>query len=318
MAQPDRSEVHIDGFLTEMSVAYRNQVSAFIADRVFPVVEVAKDSGKYPEYTRDYWLRPEMQVRAYGAAHPRAGYPISYGAYTTEQFSLEHPVPDEIAAAADNPIDLDRDGMEWLTQQMLLKRELSFAERFMVAGVWSHEDNNTGAGVGIDWDDYDNSDPIGAVRACRRTVAQAIGRPANVMAMGLIVHDALLNHPDVLERIKYSEAATTANVNAAMAAVFGVEHYLVSEAIYAANAEGQAASLSPIVDDDCLICYANPTPGLLSPSAGYTFVWPAGGGAGTIYRWRDERVESDVLRGKMQYDQKMVAADGGYLLIDIA
>jgi hypothetical protein len=312
MAQPNRSEVHIDAFLTEMSVAYRNQVSAFIADRLLPIVEVAKDSGKYPEYTRDYWLRPEMKLRAYGSEHPRAGYPISYGTYATEQFSLEHPIPDEIAAAADNPIDLDRDGMEWLTQQMLLKRELTFGSDFMVTGVWS-TDNTTAT----DWDDYDTSDPIGDVRTARRTIAQAIGRGANVMAVGLIVHDALLNHPDVLDRIKYSEAATMEAVNAALAAVFGMERYLVSEAIYAASAEGQSASLSPVVDDDCLVCYANPTPGLLSPSAGYTFVWPAGGGAGTIYRWRDERVESDILRGKMQYDQKVVAADGGYFFSDI-
>ena len=317
MAQPDRSDVHVDAFLTEMSVAYRNQVSAFIADRVFPIVEVAKDSGKYPEYTRDYWLRPEMRVRAYGAEHPRAGYPISYGTYATEQFSLEHPIPDEIAAAADNPVDLDRDGMEWLTQQMLLKRELTFAARYMAAGVWSFEDDDSGEGVGVDWDDYENADPVGAVRTCRRAIAQAIGRPANVMAMGLTVHDALLGHPDVLERIKYSEAATTSNVNAAMAAIFGMEKVLVGEAIYAASAEGEGPSLSPIIGDDCLICYANPTPGLLSPSAGYTFVWAAGGGAGTIYRWRDERVESDVLRGKMQYDQRVVAPDGGYLLIGI-
>jgi hypothetical protein len=312
MAQPTRNDVHIDAFLTEMSVAYRNEAAAFIADLVFPVVPVSKDSGKYPEYTRDYWLRTEMKVRAYGAEHPRAGYPISYGTYATEQFSLEHAIPDEIAAAADNPIDLDRDGMEWLTQQMLLKRELSFASDFMATGIWATDD-----AAATDWDDYTDSDPIADVRTARRTIAQAIGRPANVMAMGLIVHDALINHPDVLERVKYSEAATMENVNAAMAAVFGMEKYLVSEAIYASNAEGASESLSPIIDDDCLVCYANPTPGLLSPSAGYTFVWPDGGGAGTIYRWRDERVESDVLRAKMQYDQKLVASAGGYFFSDI-
>ena len=70
------------------------------------------------------------------------------------------------------------------------------AERFVTMGVWS-TDNTTAT----DWNDYDNSDPIGDVRTARRTIAQAIGRPANVMAMGLIVHDALVNHPDVLERI---------------------------------------------------------------------------------------------------------------------
>jgi hypothetical protein len=312
MAQPTRSDVHIDTFLTEMSVAYRNETAAFMADKVFPAVQVAKDSGKYPEYSKDYWLRSEMKIRAYGAEHPRAGYPISYGTYTTEQFSLEHPIPDEIAAAADNPIDLDRDGMEWLTQQILLKRELAFATDFMTTGVWATDDTSA-----TDWDDGANSDPIADVRTARRTIAQAIGRPANVMAMGLIVHDALLNHPDILERVKYAEAATMETVNAAMAAVFGMEQYLVSEAIYATNAEGQSASLSPVIDDDCLVCYANPTPGLLSPSAGYTFVWPAGGGAGTIYRWRDERVESDVLRGKTQFDQKLVASSGGYFFSDI-
>jgi len=45
MANPTVHDVHIDGPLANISIAYRN--SGYIADQVFPNVPVTKKSDKY-------------------------------------------------------------------------------------------------------------------------------------------------------------------------------------------------------------------------------------------------------------------------------
>jgi len=45
MPAPTRKDVHIDGPMTNISIAFRNDV--YIAERVFPIVPVNKISDKF-------------------------------------------------------------------------------------------------------------------------------------------------------------------------------------------------------------------------------------------------------------------------------
>jgi hypothetical protein len=45
MANPTVNDVHIDGPLANISIAYKN--AGYIADQVFPIVTVQKKSDKY-------------------------------------------------------------------------------------------------------------------------------------------------------------------------------------------------------------------------------------------------------------------------------
>ena len=45
MAMPTLHDVHIDGPLSNVSIAYKNE--NYIADQVFPALAVAKKSDKY-------------------------------------------------------------------------------------------------------------------------------------------------------------------------------------------------------------------------------------------------------------------------------
>ena len=63
MPQPTQSAVHVNRPLTMLSVAYAQAQSAFIADKVFPVVPVDKQSDLYYVYTKNDWFRDEAQVR---------------------------------------------------------------------------------------------------------------------------------------------------------------------------------------------------------------------------------------------------------------
>ena len=61
---PNRSDIHIDKALTNLSVKYFQDASNFIADKVFPVVPVAKQSDRYFMYKKEDWFRDDARLRA--------------------------------------------------------------------------------------------------------------------------------------------------------------------------------------------------------------------------------------------------------------
>jgi len=129
----------------------------------------------------------------------------------------------------------------------------------------------------------------------------------------------LIDHPDVLERIKYTERgiATTD----LLAALFDMDRVLVGESIYTADAEGTAeASVSYTAswDDDALMLYAPSRPSIFTPSAGYTFVWNTGMGNGIQYmrKYRDDVRGGDWVEVRSYYDQKSIVENAGLFLSD--
>ena len=101
-----------------------------------------------------------------------------------------------------------------------------------------------------------------------------------------------------------------------LAAIFGVDRVLVAKAVKATNIEGQTAAYAFTHGKNALLCYVNPSPGLLAPSAGYSFVWTGiSEGMGTsigISRLRLDAKRADRIEGQVAFDNKIVATDLGY------
>ena len=154
------------------------------------------------------------------------------------------------------------------------------------------------------------------VLKARRTISNNTGMDGNTMVLGYFVHQSLVNHPDVIDRVKYTQMATASNMESAMASLFGLQNYYVGKASYTNTNEAATFSGSGIVGNHALICYVNGAPGIFQASAGYTFTWQPGGGQGTIARWRDDESDADVLKHKEQWQDKIVATDCGYLYLN--
>ena len=302
----------IEPVLTNMLAAYRQNAARFVAGRVFPAVQVNTDSGTFYKFAAKYWQSDGLQPRAPGDPFARVDFGIESDTYKTLQWAADYALPDEVRANSMLPMDWERAGVEYLLQLSLLRKELQWATDFMKTGVWGTDNSSA-----TDWDDYSSGDPIADIMTASDTISQATGYTPNTLVVGSIVDRALMGHPDVLDRIKYTQSATNASVRSAIAAVLGIENYLVSSAIYNTANEGAAASTSPVIDDDALLLYVNPSAGSFDISAGKTFVWGGGGGEGTIYRYRDFSRHADVIQIKEQWDQKVVASALGYFWSDI-
>lgn len=312
MTMPTINDIQaVDPVLTNMLVAFLQDSANFVAQRVFPQIPVVTDSGTYYEIDQKNTMLDQMKARAPGAQYALGGFAVSTSTYATKQWALGVPIADEIRANSQLPGDLETLAVEFLGQESLIRKERAWATDFMVINVWG-----TDGSVSNKWSDYAASDPVADFGTARRTISQAVGRMANTAVVGELVRDRLVNHPDLIDRVKYTEMATFAGVEQALAAILKLDSFLVASAIYNSANEGQTGSYSAIVDDDCLIMHVAPRPGLMVPSAGYTFTWAPGGGNGTIMRNRSDETDSDLVKIKEQWDQKVISAGCGYFFAD--
>ena len=122
------------------------------------------------------------------------------------------------------------------------------------------------------------------------------------------------NHPDVVDRIKYTSSQTvTAEM---LARMFEVDRVLVAKAVKATNNEGATGAYGFAYGKSALLCHVAPSAGLLTPSAGYTFAWTGvSGGMGTTMgtsQFRLEHLKAERVEGEIAFDNKVVGADLGY------
>ena len=314
MAQPTGSSLqNVDPVLTNMLVGYMQASDRFVASRVFPQVDVDKKGFTYYILTKKYWFLDEIKTRAPGGQFARSGYGVESTTGTALIFGLEHTMADEDRQNSQLPLSLEQAGVRWLSQQSLIRKERAFSADFMITGVWGTDDNNSTT----DWDDFTSGDPVNDVLTARRTISNNTGFDGNSMTLGYIVHQALLNHPDIADRVKYVQTATLGTIENALAGMFGVSNYNVGKGSYNSANEGQTMVAAAIIDDDCLVSYATPNPGIFEASAGYTFAWGGGGGIGTIAQYREDQTKSDVLQHSEAWDQKATATDMGFFFADV-
>lgn len=319
MPNPLPTQVHIDTALTNMSVAYIQTADKFISDKVFPVVPVQKQSDRYFVYKKEDWFRDEAEERAPGTESAGGGYDIdNTPTYFCRKYAYHKDVTEEDRTNADAPLNPDADATDFTTQKLLLKREVLWASRYFVSGVWGTEYAGVAAspvtGQVLRWNDV-NSTPIDDVDRARTTVLELTGHEPNTFVLGVHVFNALKNHPQILDRIKYTQRGViTVDL---LAAILEIDRVFVAKAIKNVAPRGANANMQFVFGKHALLCYAAPKPGIKIPSAGYTFAWTGLLGAGAygnrILRipmpWLGQGTER--IEGEMAFDQKVIAPDLG-------
>lgn len=326
--QPTAGDVHVNAPLTNISVAFIQNASDFVASKVFPNIPVSKQSDRYYVYNRGDFNRDEMELRAPGTESSGSGYTLdNTPTYFADRYSVHKDIPDEVRANADAALNPDREATVFVTTKALIKREKLFVNKFFKTGVWATDITGvasapTGNQV-IRWSDA-SSTPIIDVRNAKRTVRQSTGFEPNKLVLGRAVYDALLDHPTVIDRVKYGQTHGTGAAKGSMqvlADLLEVEEILVMNAIENTAKEGQTATHSFIAGKNAMLVHSASAPGLMTPTAGYTFSWTGLMGNGIegnrIRQFRLEREGVDRVEIDMCFDMKAVAADLGYFFSGI-
>jgi len=311
--------VHLDTPLSNLTLAYVQEQSVYIADKVFPVVGVSKQSDKYYIYDRANAnrkgdvkkLSPRTEVN-------RIGLAISNDSYFADVYGIGMDFDAQTIANEDTVLETRVNGAQTLMNRVLIEREEAFASTFFAAGKWTTDVTPSNL-----WSDYTNSTPIADVTTGARTMQlKSGGFKPNTMVVGKEVRDILVNHPDILARLN---GGSTVNnpaliVDAKLAEIFGVENFYVMEAVANTGAEGLAEANAFIGGKNALLVHTPRASGLMTPAAGLTFAWNSIEGVSnlgvTVESFTDDALKrvgvAEQIQVKMAYDMKVVGADLGY------
>ncbi len=320
--QPTPGDVHVNRPLSNISVAFMQDDDAWVADKVFPNIPVAKQSDLYYTIDRSFWNRSEMERRAPGTESKGIGWETSTDPYFAHVYALHHDIEDERRANADSVFQLDEEATSLLSTQAMLKRETVWADAYFGTSIWTTDITGVSgvptSGEVKQWNDA-ASTPIEDIRAQRTAQKLLTGMRPNTLVIGSEVLDALFDHPDIIDRLKYGQTASRggpADANLSdLVALFKIPRIFVMDAIENTAAEGVPEVNAFIGGKAALLCFVPDRPGLRTPSAGYTFSWTGFLGAGNqgqrIRKFRAELLNSDRIEIEMAFDQRVISADLG-------
>jgi hypothetical protein len=314
MGRPTQGDVHVNQPLGNLSIAYMQSRTDFVATSVFATVPSDKQSNVYYKYNRDDYNRDEMRLRAPGTESAGSGYGLSTASYFCQEWALHKDISDADRANEDNPLNSDRDVMEFLVYKGLIRKEKIWVDTYFSNGVWGANQSTPGTL----WSSS-SSTPISDVKSKRRALKQATGFRPNIMVLGQKVVDDLEEHPEVIDRIKYGQTAGDPAIATpeTLAKLFGISRVVVLEAIYNSAAQNATEDSQFIAGRHCLLAYSNPRPTILQPSAGYTFAYTGRFGANALgARMKSfymEELESTRIEIQMAFDMKITGSDLAWL-----
>jgi len=327
MAQPTTSQVHVDTALTNVAIAYKQSVDKLIADKVFPVVPVSKQSDKILKFTKDYWMQVKAGIRAPGTESKGGGFEISSEqTYFCDIHAFHVDLADATVKNADID-DLERQVTEFVMWQLLLEREADWVSNFFDdsgktpgTDFWTVK-THAASGADYVWWTSDSSDPVDEILELCDEVAKNTGFRPNILVLSPPAFRALKMHSKIQSQVVYTPTAKTdvkALVTPEMLAdLFELDKVLVGYTAQATHAEGASStSYSFVFGDDALLVYAPPNPGLLIPTGGYIFEWTGynSGYSVAVSSFYMDHLKATRIEGEMAYDAKIMAPDLGVFL----
>jgi hypothetical protein len=304
MPRPTLRDVHAqNAALTNISIAYRN--ANYIYRSVFPTVGVDKKSDFYYIFNKAAWFRNRSGLRAPGTSAPRAGYSLSSASYLCINDSFATEVHDEVRANADQPLRPNITAVNFVSDALELGAEIRVADAVTGSANWQYAASPT-----TQWSS-DTSDPWGDIDAGINGVVSSIGRMPNVAAMSWDVFRHLRQHPDLLDRVKYTRPTGRIEITD-LAQWFGFDRVLIGMALKDMSLEGQSASMSYVWGDGFWMGYVTANAALEEPSAGYTLVWNEVNRPINIYRQDVEH--KDIVESEWFTDEIITASDAGAII----
>ncbi|OJW18785.1 MAG: hypothetical protein BGO51_15555 [Rhodospirillales bacterium 69-11] len=204
------------------------------------------------------------------------------------------------------------DATENVTEMHMVARENELAAALTDTAVLTQ--NTTLSGTS-QWSDYSNSNPISDVRTAKQTIHESIYVDPNVLVLGKQVYDKLVDHPAVIERVKYSQLGIASPD--LLARLFDVERVIIAAAGKNTAAEGQTDSMSYIWGKNAILAYINPRIGQKTITLGRTYQWKQRQAERLRGTDEEDRKGTYIRVGNHYYDMNLVSASAGYLVKNV-
>lgn len=310
----------VDAALTAVALGYRNSTAMRIADDVLPRLPVSAEKFKWTEYPiSEAFNVPDARVGRRGrvqqlefGGEEKTSEVIDYGLESSIPYSDVQAAADA-RARGDGVHDPVLHAVAMLTDTIENIREARVAQMVTDIDTYAADKRVTLAGTS-QWSDYDDSDPIAALKAGME--ATLVYRP-NTVVMGRPVWSKVSSHPKVVNAVKGNVTGSgiiTIEQFRELMAGEGISRVLIGDAWTNTARPGQTPSLSRAWGKHCALIHLNPMATV--EQGGVTFGFTAQYGSRIAGRIEDENIGLQGglrVRTGERVREIVVAKDVGYL-----
>ena len=296
--------------------------AGFIANQVFPVVDVASQSGTFGKIPVEELLEQRDTKRAPGSGYARGDFNFTTSTYACEEHGAEEVVDDREAKMYMDYFDAEQVAAMRAYSAVLRNAEQRVASAVFNSTTWTGSSLTTA--ITNEWDDVTNATPLVDVEAAVQKVYDNSGLWPNALIINRKVFRNLRNCDEIKDRIASSGAGES---NAAgrvtrqqLAELFDLERIIVAGSTKNGAKEGQSASPSQIWSGEyAMVCKVATSGDFKEPCIGRTFHWSEDGSSigGTVEDYREEAVRGGVIRVRHDVDEIVLYPQAGHLLSNV-
>jgi len=308
--------VYIDRHLSNVAINYRP--SGFIAQDIFPIVNVDRQSGLIKTYESADLYRSENDRRSPGYTANQLDVQVGSSSYICNNYALRMSTTIEDRGNADPAFiaDTEQNRSMFIMDKLLLNWDVR-------ASTLAFNTSNVGTSTAVAsaWTDYNNSDPWSDILTMCDNVEGLTGYKPNRAVFGLESFRNFSRNDVVIDKIRQTGVAgggQSASVRDAEA-LLQMDKVLVGNGYYNTAEEGIAQSLTPIWGDSVLVYYAPERPSVDRPSFGYSFRWNKRGIPNmTVERHPyNSLTKSDDIEIGYYQDEAVIASNLGALITNV-
>lgn len=305
-------DLHVDKVLTQFAQGYRPM--GMIADMIFPIVIVDKQSDIYLETNRAQILRVKRTNRSPGTEANRVEDDFGSATYYAHNYAIKRSVTIEDKANADAGLlmgKLEGKSMRCM-DDIFLDWEVRVSTKVLnTANVGSF------SAVSSAWDGA--GDPIGDINAAIDNIHYANGVPKQgiKVTFGPQAWDSFRRDNNVRDLIFGVDNGGGYPNSQQVAALLDIKEVMVGDAFENNSQKGQAENISAIWGDHVLLHWTPSTPQIDMPSFGYTIRWQQSNLPAPLVVERhpyDSRKKAEEVEVGVYQDERITGASYGYIL----
>jgi len=300
----------VDKLLTDVS----NKIMPddYISEMILPLINVKQTTGKLGNYGNSH-LRIENTVT--GGKNKFAQ--VNTRVYETQLYDIEeHGLKDTLTrkdfANVEQPFDAEVDTTDELVTKLWLGKEKSLADTITDTSILTQ--NTTLAGTD-QYNDRQNSDPIGDFITARANIFSSVGKPPDTAVMSWEVFNTIRYHPNFLDSLGYKEARPDGLTTQEVARVMDVKRLLVGTAVFNDAKENQPDNILPVWGKHIIFMVSPRTAAKRQISLGYR-LQIFGTPRKVFKNSQIEPPESILIQVSDAYEQLISKASAGYLIED--
>ncbi len=305
------NEVHENAALSNIAIGYN--LKGFIAEDIFPILPVKKESDIYYTWDKDMGFRYVDGLRADGTESKTLSYNVGKSTYTCEEYALKVRVTDRERDNADDVLKLESSKTKRVQRQLLLGQERRVASLLTTQGNYPASNRTQLSGAG----QWNNASFAGDIELDIDTGKEAVrvgtgGDDPNFIIIPSAVSKVVKRDTAIRGLIKYTHADLL--VDGDLPPMLWGLKVMIPKSVYTVSVEGNATQTYTDVWGKHVVLGFNPGAegSIDTPAFGYIFRKQAP----TVYQWYEDKVRATFIEVSMIQDEVMTSNVSGYLVED--